>query len=318
MEKTILGVDTGNKLIKTISCIFNAGLSRFGTTPPTITEGNLFYNGEYYCESPYRTYQNNNKTVDDTYFLLTLIAIARELIDRRRAKKADVYAQYEENIVLGVGLPPDDLSWLKDDYEEYFSKEHEPIVFKYDDKKFRITIDKVFVYPQAFAALAVNTSLRNKSNQLYLCDIGGYTTDIVPIFNQKIVKAGLRSYEYGMIQLYDMIQHEIKRTLHYVVKEDTIEDLINGNASNENGKEIAKKCVQEYSERIIGTMLEGGADLRTGLLVVVGGGNKIIKLNEANIIKKFNIGKPEYIDDICANAKGYESLTKAMLEKNKK
>ena len=60
-----------------------------------------------------------------------------------------------------------------------------------------------------------------------------------------------------------------------------------------------------YVNDVLGALRERGLDLKTGCVVFIGGG--------ASLLKRFleasdRIGRSIFVDDICANAKGYGLL----------
>ena len=76
----LIGVDHGNKQIKTVHCApFVSGLQQSMTRP---FGPSLQYGGNYYTLSNERIPYRKDKTGDDRFFILTLIAIAEELTAR--------------------------------------------------------------------------------------------------------------------------------------------------------------------------------------------------------------------------------------------
>lgn len=76
----LIGVDHGNKQIKTVHCApFVSGLQQSMTRP---FGPSLQYCGNYYTLSNERIPYRKDKTGDDRFFILTLIAIAEELTAR--------------------------------------------------------------------------------------------------------------------------------------------------------------------------------------------------------------------------------------------
>ena len=60
-----------------------------------------------------------------------------------------------------------------------------------------------------------------------------------------------------------------------------------------------------YVDDILGTLRERGLDLKTGCVVFIGGGSLLLR---KYLEKSDKIGKSIFIEDICANAKGYKLL----------
>ena len=94
----LIGVDHGNKQIKTVHGEpFVSGLQQSLTRP---FGQSLQYCGTYYTLSNERIPFHKDKTEDDRFFVLTLIAIAEEITARGIGEKE------QQHIQLAVGLPP--------------------------------------------------------------------------------------------------------------------------------------------------------------------------------------------------------------------
>ena len=121
----LIAIDHGNYDIKTPHHSFMAGLAEHSVRPPMADEV-LEYGGSYWTLSGKRLSYRRDKTRDESYFILSLFAIAREMV--LAAKTGAV-----ERVHLAVGLPPEHYSILKDKFTQYF-KRSESIHFIYNDK----------------------------------------------------------------------------------------------------------------------------------------------------------------------------------------
>ena len=74
----IIGVDHGYGNIKTANCCFPTGIMSYDSEP-LFTGDMLTYEGRYYLIGVGHKEFLAEKTMDDDYYLLTLVAIAREL-----------------------------------------------------------------------------------------------------------------------------------------------------------------------------------------------------------------------------------------------
>ena len=101
----------------------------------------LQYGGNYYTLSNERIPYRKDKTGDDRFFILTLIAIAEELTARGVDEK-ELY-----HIQLPVGLPPAHFGAQAEKFTAYFHKKG-IVEFQYRDKHYAISIDDVACYPQ--------------------------------------------------------------------------------------------------------------------------------------------------------------------------
>ncbi len=145
-------------------------IAQHSTRPPMADEV-LEYKGEFWTLSGQRLPYRRDKTQDESFFILTLFAIAKELLSNGTLPSS-------ERIDLAVGLPPEHYGILKDKFRQYFQR-NESIHFVYNDQPCTILIRDVFVYPQAFAAIAPQKGQLKHHLRLFLIDIGGYTTDVL-------------------------------------------------------------------------------------------------------------------------------------------
>ena len=186
----LIAVDHGNHAIKTIHYNFISGLARHSVRPPMADEV-LEYKGEYWTLSGQRLPYRRDKTRDESFFILTLFAISKELSYAGPLPAA-------EKIELAVGLPPEHYGILKDKFRAYF-KRSESVQFSYNDKPMTILIRDVFVYPQAYAAVVPQSGQLLKTLRMFIVDIGGYTTDVLLLRNGKPDLQFCRSLESGVI-----------------------------------------------------------------------------------------------------------------------
>lgn len=90
--------------------------------------------------------------------------------------------------------------------------------------------------------------------------------------------------------------------------EDTdIDTIILGKNSDYSDSVIrlVKQMTKQYVDDFLGAFRERGIDLKTGCIVFIGGGAKLLREYLENTDK---IGKCVFVEDICANVKGYEIL----------
>ena len=141
----LIGVDHGNKQIKTVHGEpFVSGLQQSLTRP---FGQSLQYCGTYYTLSNERIPFHKDKTEDDRFFVLTLIAIAEEITARGIGEKE------QQHIQLAVGLPPAHFGSQAEKFTAYFQGRG-LVEFMYGDKHYTISIEDVACYPQAYAAAA--------------------------------------------------------------------------------------------------------------------------------------------------------------------
>ena len=97
----VIGIDHGWSMMKTISQVFVTGVKEITTTPALFGDV-LEYEGKFYKVGTVRQEVKDTKVEDDSFYLLTLAAVAKELKRRglAEAKVMDMY--YAEQIVLGA------------------------------------------------------------------------------------------------------------------------------------------------------------------------------------------------------------------------
>ena len=104
----IIAVDHGYGNMKTANTVTPTGIKGYETEP--IFTGNILeYNGIYYRIGEGHKEFIPDKAMDEEYYLLTLMAIAREL---------NVFSIREADVHLAAGLP---LTWIRNQREEKIS-----------------------------------------------------------------------------------------------------------------------------------------------------------------------------------------------------
>lgn len=306
--RTVIGVDTGNRLMKTANYVFPSGLSEW--REEQLSPDKLFYQGRYYTHADQNTPYKKNKAQDNTYFILTLIAIAKEL-EKRYGKTGT-----DQMIDLALGLPPGHFksAGIKDSYISYFSH-REPIDFIFNGVPRRIMISKVHVYPQAYAAVATRFDEITKLPETYLFDGGGYTLDIL------LLKKGLpnmsvcKSFDYGMIPLYSSIRSDFEATYDYSPSNTEIESVLRSKRSllPEEGQGMILEIAGKYVDDIFLKLREEKISLQYKPTYVMGGGGMMMR---PFIEQGQYLAHGTYITDIKANAKGYEFLLKNQVSRD--
>ena len=220
MYPIVIGVDNGNANTKTVHSIFTSGLNEHDIKPPVADEW-IEYNGKFYTLSSKRLIYTRDKTKDNSCFILTLFAIAKEIIATGK------YSPMLD-ICLSVDLPPEHYSLQKEKFADYFLSFGKTISFKYNDKPFTLNLfDEVYVFPQGFAAVATKASELKDYSRFYIIDIGGYTTDILLITRDKgIDYQYCRSLEDGINTMNNKIQGKISTTYDQKIDDEHIYDVL--------------------------------------------------------------------------------------------
>lgn len=322
----IIGVDTGNRMIKTAYAEpFSAGLNHHFDSEPFLTKEFLEKDGQYYTFSLEQNSYKHDKTADDTYYLLTLAAVAREIIIRDEMKRQgksgfnhDVSlfsavqkaqkrnSSFNEEISLAVGLPPKDMKKLKNSFQKYFLKDKQEVSFSYYNIPFRITIKEVFVFPQGFSAIIppdINKEVKQYS-QAYIIDIGGYTTDIGRLLQRQFDNNFFESLDFGFIQFFNILKGELRE--EFGVSKVTItmiEDCLKGTTTgNKDVDNFVSHQADLYSKKIV-EQLKEILEFKFYVPVLIGGGTTAFQEYLRKYIEKDDL---VIVSDIRANAIGYE------------
>ena len=170
----VIGIDHGWSMMKTISQVFVTGVKEITTTPALFGDV-LEYEGKFYKVGTVRQEVKDTKVEDDSFYLLTLAAVAKEL-KRRGLAKAKVF--------LAVGLPLTRFGAEKNDFIKYLTK-NKRVSFKYENESYHIEIDDVAVFPQCYAAVVdkIPTMAKKKDNEraeyIRSADIEDIKTEVI-------------------------------------------------------------------------------------------------------------------------------------------
>ena len=307
MSPIIIGVDTGNRQIKTATQVFTSGIQVSDTQSGIFQDNDTIrYGGQYYTPTMARDSYKRDKTIDDDYFVLTLFAVVRELrergIDPARSDEPTT-------VVLVVGLPPAHLVRQKDRFREYFNRGE--VSFEYNGSPIVLDIVNVHVLIQGYSAILGSYSEIRKLKSAYIIDIGGYTTDVIGVLNGNTNPSICFSEDDGMIHLYNRIHNAMNVKFDSVPSESQIEELLTdpsyGDELDEGMADVASEQAREYVKELLLKLREKKVDLRLSKGIFVGGGSSRLK---AYIESSELVRNPMFITDIKANAIGYETIVR--------
>ena len=297
----IIGIDHGYGNIKTANTVTPTGVNIFDTEPTF--EGNvLFYDGQYYRFGEGHKPFISDKTEDGDFYAATLLGIAKEL-SREKIYEADVH--------IAAGLP---LTWVKnqrESFREYLMKNPD-VTFRYRKKLYKIHIAGCSIYPQGYAAVIGKLGEMNGVNML--ADIGNGTVNIMYINNRKPVENKCWTEKLGVNQCMISVQNAVLDKFGARIDETIIENIIRFGKAN-----IGKKyldCITEqvriYAEKVLDVLEKYEYNSELMRLYITGGGVSIMKnfaeLDFENVV---------LIEDICAAAKGYETICLQSLRRDK-
>ena len=290
----VVGIDHGFSMMKTPHATFENGVEKLGGEA-TLTNNTLIYQGSYYKVGEGRLPLMQTKTENENYFLLTLAAIAKEM---------DIYQQCKADVILAVGLPFSRFGKEKDDFYRYLLR-NEKIQFSYSGREYEIRIIDVYVFPQCYAAIA--DKLREYGRENLIVDIGSKTIDVIHTRNYVPVESESTSIPAALIQCMEGIKSNVYQNCNRRLSEDMIQQMILEKDVNipTDCKVIIREGLEDFAKGMEAKLAELGFDLEMFTVIYAGGGATLMK--NYGTLKSANI---HYLEDIRANAKGYEFLAK--------
>ena len=307
----IISVDHGNKSIKTPHAIFTSGLVMSDGLQGFKTDY-IGWNGKYYSLTERRISYLRDKTEDDRFFILTLFAIAKELEYRKVSETLDPI-----DVTLLVGLPPAHYEQLHSRFEQYFLRRREAIDFEYNGKYYSVRINKVLSYPQAFAAAVTQYSTLKAHSVAYIIDIGGFTIDVLKLRYGRPDLEVVESFENGVITLYNSIASKCNSQYARILEECEIDEVIRNQSTVLPGEvqQLIRSMTADFLAEFYNFLRERGIDVSTSKCVFAGGGSLLLR----GMIERGNkVAFPIFIEDIHANALGYDVLYQSEVAANGK
>ncbi len=260
-----IGIDHGYYAIKTRHFSFPAGISEYSHEPYTL-QNTLEYDGKFYVCGTDRQPILRNKMENDNYYLLTLVAIAKEL--KQRGEKTEC------SVTIAAGLPLAGFGREKKPFREYLLRSSQLVCFKFEGITYKITIEDVKLFPQEYSAIAIHPKLIQNEPSILLMDIGGWTVDLMRLDNGVPNASTCRSLELGMIRCIDEAKEQIRRDVGLSVTDAQVERVLSGKGCSldEKARSIIQKQGRRYTERLLSAAMESGFDLKAIPVVMLGGG----------------------------------------------
>ena len=300
----LIAIDHGNYAIKTQNNSFISGLTEYSVRPP-LAEDVIEYEGRFWALTGNRIPYMRDKSRDERYFILSLFAIVKDLRDQGELPP---YA----DIDLAVGLPPEHFSVLQEKYAKYFKRTG--IKFVYNNSPVCLTIRRVFVYPQAYAAIIPQAGTLIGTPRTFLIDVGGYTTDVLLLRNGRPDLQFCRSLETGVITMNNDIIGKVGAQHDMKIEDDHISDVILGRETilPDDAKKTIRESAVNHASTILDKLRELQVDLRTNPAIFIGGGAILYRpYLECSPM----VARAEFISDPKANAIGYGILAERQLKK---
>ena len=309
-QKIVIAVDQGNSNIKTPGHVFPSGYRESGHLP-NMGADVLSYEGKEYTPISKRMAQKDDKTKDEDYFRLTLIAIAKELTSNMDAFLGKPAGECIE-VELLVGLPPLHCKEMGARFADYFKRQGKPISFMFNNVPMSIKITDVHVYPQAFAAAITAREHFKNARTVNIVDIGGYTVDLLQLTNMQPDMSVCTSLYHGTNTMFHRINERIRAKGEKNIPDALIEDVLLGNVPFSRDRsyeriDLIGASAKQFAYELISEVSQYGLDLTENMTVFVGGGSILLR---THIIETGLIAKPIFVDNVHANVEGYKLLYK--------
>ena len=306
----IISVDHGNKSIKTPNALFTSGL--------IVSEGlqgfktdYICWNNKYYTLTEQRIAYLRDKTEDERFYVLTLFAIAKELERRKVPETLDPI-----DITLLVGLPPAHYEQLHSRFEQYFLRRREIVDFEYNGKYYSIRVSKVLSYPQAvrdevkdiFASPEIAAEVDGMDDE-------EFRKSVLKLRNGHPDLAVVESFEKGVITLYNGIASKCNALYARILEDCDIDEVIRNQPTVLPGEvqQLIRTMTNDFLTEFYNFLRERGVDVSTSKCVFAGGGSLLLR----GMIERGNkVAFPIFIEDIHANARGYELLYQSEVAAN--
>ena len=138
-------------------------------------------------------------------------------------------------------------------------------------------------------------------------DIGGFTADYLLMRNGAADLSVCSSLENGVILLYNRITSKANSEFNMLLQESDIDAILKGQGVSYPPKVVylVEQMAQDFVNDLLNRLREQMLDLSSGVVVFVGGGAILLR---RQIEASGKIGKAVFVENINANAQGYEFL----------
>ena len=295
----IIAVDHGYGNVKTANTITPTGLTVYDTEP--IFSGSILeYEGKFYRVGEGHKAFIADKATDDDNYVLTLMAIAKEL---------NIVGIHEADVHLAVGLP---MTWLRRQREAFraYLLRNGRVIFRFNGREYRVRFVGCSLFPQGYPAIV--NRLSEFKGTCILADIGNGTMNVLYLINRKPVESKCWTEKLGVDQCVTAARNAVLDNLGVKIEDAIVEQVLRTGTAD-IGKPYLD-CITSAARQYAGTIFDAlrryeyNPDLMR--LYVVGGGGCVLR-NFGDFDKE----RVTIIDDLCATAKGYEYLALMALRK---
>ena len=173
-------------------------------------------------------------------------------------------------------------------------------------------IRDVFVYPQAYAAIAPQKGQLNHHLRVFLIDIGGYTTDVLLLRNGKPDMQFCRSLETGVITMNNDIVRRVGALHDMQIEDEHISAVLSGRETilPEAVKKTIRDSAGQHAKDILDKLRELKVDLRSNPAVFIGGGSALFRdyLEHSPLV-----AQASFVESPNANAIGYQAMAEGQI-----
>jgi len=306
--KKIISIDHGNRLMKSTRQAFPASYVESNYLP-SIGGDVLNYDGKTYTLVDQSLPVLNDKTEDERYFILSLFAIGKELVE-----EADMFRKLTPhshiNVELLIGLPLQHFETYRKKFERYFSERPGIIRFELNGMPYSIRITGATAFPQAYSAAVTVFDRLKDSNIVNIIDLGGHTVDCIQLNKFKPNMTLCTSLYWGVNTLFQSINDRMRSTGGRDISNSIIEGILQKDPADlseysEKRIDAVTSAAVSHSERMLAEISQKGFDLEEDKTVFMGGGSILLK---EYILQAGKAKKPIFVDDVHANVKGYQML----------
>ena len=238
--------------------------------------------------------------MDEDFYILTLMGVACEL-NRAGMREADVH--------LAAGLP---LTWVRkqrESFREYLLR-NERAEYRYNGKDYRVRFVGCSVYPQGYAAV-INSFGSLKGTNL-LADIGNGTMNVLYIVDRRPMEDRSWTEKLGVNQCMIQAKNAVMDNFGLKIDDSIVEQVLRTGTADIAGKylDCITAVAKKYTADIFAALRKYEYDPALVRLMIVGGGGCLVRH-----FGEYDETRVTIIDDLCATAKGYETLASSSLRR---
>ena len=149
----------------------------------------------------------------------------------------------------------------------------------------------------------------------YIIDIGGFTIDVLKLRGGHPDLAVVESFEKGVITLYNGIASKCNALYARILEDCDIDEVIRNQPTVLPGEvqQLIRTMTSDFLTEFYNFLRERGVDVSTSKCVFAGGGSLLLR----GMIERGNkVAFPIFVEDIHANARGYELLYQSEVAAN--